>query len=154
MDIKAKLLDYLKGKRLMIIATVSEAGPWICSVYYAIDDQFNLYFISSPTAKHVADLERNNKVAIAVTDTTQKFEMQKRGAQMIGTAEKLVSGSDEYAAAIKLWTETVWGYHDNRIFEQPGVKSMAGLLYRVKINHAKYLDEIDFGEHVAKDIDL
>lgn len=39
---KQKLLKYLKSQNFMTVATYDK-HLWVASVYYAIDDNFNLY---------------------------------------------------------------------------------------------------------------
>ena len=43
---KNLLLDYLKSRTVMVLSTSSETGLWATTVFYAIDDEFNIYFIS------------------------------------------------------------------------------------------------------------
>jgi uncharacterized protein YhbP (UPF0306 family) len=65
---KKEILAYIKKHKLMALATNGE-HPWICWVFFIIDDDFNLYFIS-PESQHTKDININSEVACAISDTT------------------------------------------------------------------------------------
>lgn len=79
------------------MATVKdEAESWINTVCFSFTPDFNLYFLTYPTAQHSKNLEKNNSVAVTVFDTHQ--EPKKRGLQIFGIGEKV--GGLELAKAI------------------------------------------------------
>lgn len=41
------VLDFLAKHKLMVVATYAKF-PWIATVYYAFDNDLNIYFLSSP----------------------------------------------------------------------------------------------------------
>ncbi len=63
MNIKKLYLDYLKDVKLMQLATVEGSKPWLCNVWYVIDEAQNIYWASRPTRKHSVDIENNPHVA-------------------------------------------------------------------------------------------
>ncbi len=66
-DVKALVREYFEEQKLMQLATVGEdSQPWVCSVWQAMDEQMNIYFISSVTRRHSKEIERNNNVAGAL----------------------------------------------------------------------------------------
>ncbi len=154
MDIKNELLNFLKKNQLMTLATSSETGPWAANVFYTVDDNFNIYFISAEIAKHVKDIEKNSKVALAIANTDQKFYTQKIGVQITGIANKIEPQSEEYQKGLDLVFDAIWGYKDEKLLELNTVKHMVGALFKIKIVSAKFLDETLFGEHVSKEIDF
>ncbi len=58
--------QYLQEARLMQLATVSAKGPWICTVYYVVDDQYNFYWLSKPSRRHSREVAEHAGVAVAV----------------------------------------------------------------------------------------
>jgi len=151
MDEKKELLTYLKENRLMSLATICEKGPWMCTVFYAVSDEFALYFVSHDGSEHVSHIRKNNQIALSIGDTNQFIEAKKSGVQMRGTAEILEQG-EEHAKALQLWLAAVGGYKDAKILEDTKIKVMSGLLLKVTPSRAKYLDEKKFGEYIAKEI--
>jgi len=81
---KRELIDYLQDHRLMQIATVKGEKPWICNVFYTVDNKLNLFFISKPTRRHCLEISKNKNVACAITDSHQKVTDKKKGLQIEG----------------------------------------------------------------------
>ena len=61
----------LKRNRYLVLSTTDGADPWIAPLEYMIDDDLNFYFFSTEDSRHVRDLEKNEKVAVAVFDREQ-----------------------------------------------------------------------------------
>ena len=76
---KQIILDYLSDPQhiLMTLATVNGDKPWVCSVYYVVDDDLNLYFISPPDAEHSTHIKENQNVACAIADSDQTLDIKK-----------------------------------------------------------------------------
>lgn len=56
-----------KDAYVMSLGTVDEKGVWVADLIYIPDENFNLYWISMPNARHSQAIERNNKVACTIT---------------------------------------------------------------------------------------
>jgi Pyridoxamine 5'-phosphate oxidase len=51
----------------MALSTVDDdGGPWTSPVQYQSDTQLNLYFASMPDARHVRNIQRDARVAVAI----------------------------------------------------------------------------------------
>jgi len=73
---------------MMQVATSRENQPWACTVYFATDEDLNLYWISLPTRRHSEEIRRNEKVAgTVVLPHTPGDEV--RGIQFEGIAKEL-----------------------------------------------------------------
>src|SRR4051812_25802508 len=83
METAELIKKYLEDGRLMQIATVNGGQPWICSVYYVVDESQNLYWLSLPSRRHSQDIAKDNRVAIAVAI---KRDQPVIGIQVEGTA--------------------------------------------------------------------
>src|SRR3989338_42454 len=88
MDKKLELTNYLQSHKLMTLATCS-AKPWICTVYYVLDEHQQLYFLSDSEARHVLDIDKNPNVAVAIADSDQGFLAPKIGIQLEGIAAEI-----------------------------------------------------------------
>lgn len=51
---------------ILQIATASGDQPWAATVYYASDDNLNIYWLSNPNTRHSQDLAANPKTAGAI----------------------------------------------------------------------------------------
>jgi uncharacterized pyridoxamine 5'-phosphate oxidase family protein len=55
--------EYLKEIDLMQLATCRNGQPWICHVWFVIDECDQIYFVSRQTRRHSQELRDNQKVA-------------------------------------------------------------------------------------------
>lgn len=71
-DLNKLARDIIQNNQYMNIATSSRGGtPWVSPVVYVYDKDWNLYFVSMLTSKHCMNIKINNKVAVAIFDSTQ-----------------------------------------------------------------------------------
>lgn len=86
-DWKKYLLECMNSTDYCCIATVDKKGVWSNPVYFAWDEQFNLYFISQMHSRHMQNLNKNPRIAISIYKTEQKGDVV--GIQLEGTAKIL-----------------------------------------------------------------
>lgn len=85
---------------LLSLGIVDDDGPWVADVIYIFDDDFNLYWMSTPKRRHSKAIDGgHNRVAAAIA-VTQGPEMPDEGLQISGVAERLDEPSLEL---LKLW---------------------------------------------------
>ncbi|MGH7203754.1 MAG: pyridoxamine 5'-phosphate oxidase family protein [Candidatus Levyibacteriota bacterium] len=90
-DLKKRIYDILKTTRVMQLATTSDNKPWVCNVHFYADENFNIYWISTPTRRHSLDIEKNPHVAITIKVHEDKPDEQYViGLSAEGTAERIV----------------------------------------------------------------
>lgn len=95
MELKKLIEDYLKEAKLMQIASVKDNKPWVASVWYVHDKDWNLHFISRKNRRHSLELKENPNIAGTITIPHTKGSGEKvRGLQFEGTAHDL-TGKDE-----------------------------------------------------------
>lgn len=66
MELRELIKDYLKTARVLQLATSVNNQPWVCTVHFYSDDDFNFYWVSSPTRRHSLEIEQNPKVAVTI----------------------------------------------------------------------------------------
>lgn len=96
-SIRTLIVEYMQEQKLMQLATVGENGPWICSVWQAIDEHMNIYFLSATNRQHSLDIALNPHVAGALAKPHEVGDPA-RAIQFRGTAN-LLTGVDEIALA-------------------------------------------------------
>lgn len=89
-NLKKLIHEYLRQAQLMQVATAKDNQPWACSVYFAFDDSFNLYWISKPDRRHSQEIKENNKIAGTVVLPHTPGD-KVRGIQFQGIATELNS---------------------------------------------------------------
>lgn len=103
--------------------------PWMATMYYAFDQDANLYFLSSPETLHCRQIAKNNKVGVAIADSQQKIGDKKKGLQMWGIAEQ-IRETNETKKAIQLWKDYL------------GVnKEIKGPMYKITPKRIKLFDQ-------------
>lgn len=93
MDIKALITKHLPSQHMMQLATFSGKQPWCCSVYFITDELLNFYWASLPTRRHSLEIEKNNKVAVAIAINYAIGE-KVIGIQVEGSAKVLTKQSE------------------------------------------------------------
>ncbi|HEY8999686.1 MAG TPA: pyridoxamine 5'-phosphate oxidase family protein [Candidatus Saccharimonadales bacterium] len=97
MDLKALIQQYFKDNKHMQLATVRDGKPWICTVYFAADDAFNLYWTSSRSRQHSKEIMNDPRVAVTVVRDAER----KQALQMTGEAYEVAD--DDLAHAHELY---------------------------------------------------
>jgi len=88
MNIRQLIDNYLRESMLLQIATSVNGIPWICTVCFAYDSHFNLYWFSRHPARHSQEINRNPHVAGAVA-LPYAIGDKPRGLQFTGMASEL-----------------------------------------------------------------
>ncbi len=101
MDLKQLIKDYLEKARLLQVATSRDNQPWVCNVYFAFDENLNLFWISTPQRRHSQEIENNEKVAGTIVLPHTPGD-KVRGIQFQGTAKKLTQ-PDEMKHAMNIY---------------------------------------------------
>ncbi|HVZ12452.1 MAG TPA: pyridoxamine 5'-phosphate oxidase family protein [Patescibacteria group bacterium] len=149
MDLREVIKQDLNTARMMQVATVKDNQPWNCTVYFAVDDNLNLYWISKPEARHSQEIKNNSKVAVAIP---VKFDdLTVRGISLEGQATEVVS-TDEIKEKVKLYSDKFnrgedW-YKDFAAGNNPHK------LYRIKPTKVVLFDRVNFPDNDRQEIIL
>lgn len=88
MNIKQQINSFLDKSLLLQIATSFNGIPWICTVCFAFDSEFNLYWFSRHDTRHSQAISINPHIAGAVVPPYALGD-KSRGLQFSGTAIEL-----------------------------------------------------------------
>lgn len=91
---REEALAYLAAHNVMTLAT---ASTWAAAVFYANED-FTLYFVSSPGSRHAVDIAQRPSVAAAIHEDYRDWR-KIRGIQLSATAHALTAAEREAALA-------------------------------------------------------
>lgn len=143
MNNKQKLLRFLKSHNFMTVATY-DGKPWVANVYYVVDDDFNLYFLSEPASKHGRDLAKNSSVACSIADSNQKVTNQKIGVQLQGSA-KIVNVITRIKWVLHLWNKINPGFESVINISNIQKKVIKGRVYQITPALIKFFNESLYG---------
>lgn len=136
------VLSFLKEHRLMSVATYGEF-PWIASVFYAYDENLNLYFLSAPNTLHCQQIANNPKVAVNIVDSSQPVEGLKRGLQLWGDAGQLTDEA-KAVAALQLWKNHLKVENAKLTYENIRHNNVTGRMYVIVPKRIKLFDQVLF----------
>lgn len=83
--LRATLLRYLEAHHVMTLAT---SQPWAAAVFY-VNDDFTLYFLSSPRSRHAQHLASDSRVAATVHEDYGDWR-EVKGVQLEATVRPVV----------------------------------------------------------------
>lgn len=99
-ELRARVATFLAEHTTLTLATVGPDGaPAAAAVFYAIDDDLNLYFLSEERTQHGQNLLADPRVAGTIQADGQDWRTI-RGVQLRGTAEEVTGAEIAHAAAI------------------------------------------------------
>ncbi len=87
-NLKERVLEVLQKGHLMSLGTMDAEGVWVADILYIFDDNFNVYWMSSPNTRHSKAVELNTKAAGTIT-LSNKSKENNFGIQFEGHAEKI-----------------------------------------------------------------
>ncbi|MEX2007458.1 MAG: pyridoxamine 5'-phosphate oxidase family protein [Candidatus Levyibacteriota bacterium] len=147
MDVGKLVRDYLKEARMMQVATSKDNQPWVCTLYYASDDNQNIYWISKPDTRHSKELMANKKVAVAIPVKFNTLTVV--GLQVEGEAEE-VSNLDEIKKYVKLYSDKFKrgeGWYQDFLLGKNEHK-----LYRINPKMFVLFDAVNFPDNPRQEI--
>lgn len=150
---KQQILNFLKIQHLMSLATVNKNKPWACTVYFAVDEDLNLYFVSPPTSDHCRNLMKNKYVSCSIYDSSQKVNSKKEGLQLRGTVTVLRKVVD-IKKALDLWNKANPGAENYISYENMQSKVITSKVYKITSQLFKYFNETLYGDKESKIFEL
>jgi|SRR5579885_103016 len=140
MDIKKLIKEYLQEAKLMQLATSVNNQPWVCSVWFAADEDLTIYWFSSTIRRHSKELLKNPKVAAAIV-LPHTPQDKPRGLQLQGVAELLKQKKDIQKAQ---------SVYEGRIFPKQTIADLMNdkeephKFYRIKPEKFVLFDAVNF----------
>lgn len=95
MDERARVLEYLRARSVMTVATVGEEGPAAAAVFY-VNEGADFYFLSAPHSRHCRNMASDPRVAITIHEDCAEWSAI-QGVQLTALGREL--DGDERAAA-------------------------------------------------------
>jgi len=150
MDLRKLIADYLEEAKMLQVATSAGDNPWICSVWFAADDDLNIYFFSSITRRHSKEIAENPKVAGAIV-LPQTPQDKPRGIQLEGVAEALESEED-IQKAMSVYVDRI--FPEETIDMLTSNKEKPHKFYRIKPSSIVLFDVVNFPEESRQELKL
>jgi uncharacterized protein YhbP (UPF0306 family) len=146
-ELEQLIRDYLKEAKMMQLATGIDNQPWVCSVWFATDDELNVYWFSSVNRRHSGEVRQNPKVAAAFC-LPQTPADKPQGLQLQGTAQELTDAKDVAKAR---------ACYEDRIFDGKTIDSLIvhpekpHRFYRIKPSLFVLFDVVNFPDESRRE---
>lgn len=150
MKLKKLIEKYLGEAKLMQLSTSIDNQPWVCSVWFAADEELNIYWFSSTTRRHSGEVMKNNKVAAAIV-LPQTPEDPPRGLQLQGEAKMLAKKAD-IDKAISVYVDRIFPIE--KIEEFMNHKEKPHRFYRIKPTQFVLFDVVNFPDNSRQEFNL
>ena len=134
----------------MQLSTAIDNQPWVSSVWFATDEDMNIYWISSINRRHSKEVLENKKVG-AVMVLPQTPDDAPRGLQLQGLAE-LLTNQEDIDNAISVYA--------GRIFSKEKIKEFMEdeenphRFYRIKPTQFVLFDAVNFPDNSRQEYNL
>jgi uncharacterized protein YhbP (UPF0306 family) len=133
-----ELLDtFLNENQLMQLATQADGKLWICNVYFASDQDHNIYWTSARNRRHSIEIENNPSVAATIVND----EVKKQAVQISGKAYRIAA--DESEQAHKIYGGKL-GQKESRLEEVRQDTSQSRAYWVLKPEIIELWDEVNF----------
>lgn len=143
-DVERSLSRLLSKTALCSVATLTQRGPWVATMYFARMTDYRLVVVTAPSSEHFAGLATDSRVALAIYDSAQEFNGPKAGLQLSGIAQEpgddvdlVTSAKESYVARFPdaaSWLSAVDAYD-----------SIESRAFIIQIDTVKIFDEPTFG---------
>lgn len=94
MTVQDAVVHYLDEVVVMNVATVSGEQPWCATVLFAADNAHEIFWLSSPDARHSKEIAANDRVAVTIAPPYQ-YGQAWQGLQIEGTVKEVAPEETE-----------------------------------------------------------
>ena len=149
---KEKLLEFLKSKKLLVIASHSDK-TWISNVFYGIDDNFRIYFVSPKSAEHSQQISRNPDIAFSVVWYNEKNHGDRKGVQGKGTC-RLARDDEEIRKGVELHNKNFPEFAGRITFDWIKNNEFNSRIWVIEPKSIKYWDDQLYGDDETEEFEF
>ena len=143
MELKLLIKQYLEEAKMMQLATVRDGKPWVCNVWFAADQDMNIYWFSSTNRRHSEEVSNDPHVAGAMC-LPHTPEDKPRGLQFEGKAEMLTDEAD-VQKAMSVYIDRI--YPKEKVDEFMAHAERPHKFYRIKPSLFVLFDVVNFPDN-------
>lgn len=149
---KKEIIEYLRNRKLLVLSTVDENGnPWTCNVYFSINKDFNLFFVSALEAKHSQHIAKNSKVSFSVPWFDEKNLANRKAVQGTGVCQR-VTNAKEIIKLLKNHYKYYPSWQNAITYESMIDNLIDSKPYIVKPDYMKFWNDELYGEKGTREL--
>ncbi|MBI1973123.1 pyridoxamine 5'-phosphate oxidase family protein [Candidatus Woesearchaeota archaeon] len=145
------IVNLLKNNKLLTLATTNKNQSFCNTAYYVFDKKFNVYIWTGIHTKHSKNIKENNRVAINIFNSTQKWGSLLQGIQAVGHAS--IANDQELLKAgllyMKRYPKCVSLIKSPKELHS---KIYESKIYKIEIDKIKVFDEKSFGKEEFREV--
>lgn len=138
--------DILKDIKLMQLATCRDNQPWLCNVWYVMDEDENIYWNSRLTRRHSEEIADNPRVACTFHKWFNEGIGQKGQALIVSGNAELLSGED-IRMPYKLYVGRNPKFLDVQSLETTMSATGPHFFYKLTPDEIIWWDEVNFPDN-------
>ncbi len=127
----------------LTLATAGDNLPWVATVFFAADKNFDLYFVSDYRTRHGREMAANNRVAATINPEVDNWN-DVRGLQLEGRVEVVKGAGRAKALALYLkkfpQINALYASPKDEHEETIAARLKAANFYRVKPDFIRVID--------------
>ncbi len=146
-------LTFIKGQKLVIIASHDDAGSWVANVYYGVDDQGTLYFISREGARHSQMFLKDPRTAFSIAWFDPSNHKNRKAIQGVGTC-RLAKDEEEIAIGVQLHNINFPEFKERITIDWVHSNEWGSKVWVLTPTYLKYWDDELYGEDESREFFL
>ena len=150
-DLRQTYRDYIVDIGLMQLATVDQETnrPWLCSVWYVMDDEDNVYWCSRKTRRHSQEIGDGGYATCTITKNYNEGLGQKGRALILSGDASLVP-QDKIEFVYDLYAQKYNKTESMQSFETFLNGSGVHFFYQITPDQIVWWDELEPGDNPRK----
>lgn len=146
--------EFLESQKLLVLSTVDESGnPWTSNVYFSIDKDTNIFFVSPAFTKHVKHIEISPNVSFSVAWFDPDNLVNRKAVQGTGICKRL-KDTTKTTSLIKNHVKFYPLWKDVITLENIDNKVIKSKPYVIEPNYMKFWNDELYGEEGTKEFNL
>lgn len=144
MDKRNLYHSFLEDILLMQLATARDNKPWLCSVWYVMDDDNNIYWLSRKTRRHSEELADNSYASCTFTKQYHDGFGIDKGQALVASGTVEILMGDDCVTPYKLYTSCHPKMLEFQTLEDVKTDQGHHYLYKLTPEEIVWFDELNF----------
>jgi uncharacterized protein YhbP (UPF0306 family) len=148
-----QLLNWLKTQRLIVIASQDGGELWITNVYFGVDDEFKLYFISPESTKHSQQILNNPNIAFSVTWYDPANHKNRKAVQGQGVC-RIATNDAEIAMGVQLHNQNFPEFTSRITVDWVNTNEYKSHVWVIEPSYIKHWNDEVYGDDESEEFNM
>jgi uncharacterized protein YhbP (UPF0306 family) len=147
---KLSLYNFLFNHKSIAVSCFDRSEIWVCNLYFAVDDEFNMYFVSSSDSRHCKIIIANPNIAFANNSYNSLDLGDRNGVQGTGKCY-ILQDQIQIQNAIELYNKA-FPHSKNEITQDWILNNNSNShLWKITPKTIKFWSDEDYGNAESKE---